>query len=387
MNHRMSLLFLCLLLMISSTAVAESKRDELLRKLNAISSDIQEVQQRMSATEGELGKLEQQLATLNRKSNRIGRNINRLEGQLKQLDKQRQQQLKQHQKLLKDTEGQRQSMAAILRARYEYGNNSNLKVLLNQDQTDNLQRIMTWQGYITEHQSERIQTLQQSMQELEASSAKLAEQEQAIEAKRSKQLNQRAALKKSQNAQLSVAKQLRQQLTKQKNTLNHLRTNEQQLQTLLESLSEVLSDIPDQALSTPFSSRKAQLKWPLKGQLATDTNSLKRQGAYIQSPAGSNIHGIAAGRVAFADYMRGYGLLLIIDHGEGYMSLYGQNESLFKSVGDWVSEGELIAHSGAGNGSHPAGLYFEIRAKGKPLKPSQWCYSSPKLNAWSLAQR
>jgi septal ring factor EnvC (AmiA/AmiB activator) len=106
---------------------------------------------------------------------------------------------------------------------------------------------------------------------------------------------------------------------------------------------------------------------------------LKWQGVVIAAQTGSKVRAISQGRVAFADWFRGFGLLLIIDHGNGYMSLYGQNDSLYKEPGDWVQANEVVATVGASGGQKQSGLYFEIRRKGKPMDPTLWCRKTPPL--------
>jgi septal ring factor EnvC (AmiA/AmiB activator) len=103
----------------------------------------------------------------------------------------------------------------------------------------------------------------------------------------------------------------------------------------------------------------------------------------IQAPAGRKVHAVSYGRVAFADWLRGYGLLIIIDHGDGYMSLYGHNQSLYKEVGDWVEAGDVIASVGDSGGSDRNALYFEIRKNGRPSNPARWCRGSPLRAAWA----
>jgi septal ring factor EnvC (AmiA/AmiB activator) len=197
---------------------------------------------------------------------------------------------------------------------------------------------------------------------------------------------------RQQAAQLEVQRQNREQVLVQLNTqldnqggeLKHLQTDEKQLQALVRSLQELLSDIPVEASQQkPFKALKGQLRWPARGQLVKRFGSLrgnsglKWQGVLIEAPEGGQVRAVSKGRVAFADWMRGFGLLLIIDHGDGYMSLYGQNEALYKEVGEWVDSGEVVATLGASGGQTEAGLYFEIRHNGHPVNPLSWCAGTP----------
>ena len=157
-----------------------------------------------------------------------------------------------------------------------------------------------------------------------------------------------------------------------------------QLQDDEQALSQLLQRLPAQAQdskidSSNLSRLKGKLKWPTKGNIQNrfgsprDQGQMKWQGVTISGKEGQEIHSIAPGRVIFADWIRGYGLMLIIDHGNGYMSLYGHNQTLYKDVGDTISGNESIATLGNSGGNDSTSLYFEMRHKGKPIDPATWC--------------
>jgi septal ring factor EnvC (AmiA/AmiB activator) len=129
---------------------------------------------------------------------------------------------------------------------------------------------------------------------------------------------------------------------------------------------------------------KKKLKWPLRGKIKylyghwRSLNKVKWHGNIIQSKEGRNVYSISHGTVVYSDWLRGYGLLTIIDHGKGYMSLYGYSQAIFKSVGDEVEEGDVIATAGRTSGRSKAGIYFEIRYNGKPTNPNRWCRKMPR---------
>ncbi|MCW5567873.1 MAG: peptidoglycan DD-metalloendopeptidase family protein [Dokdonella sp.] len=140
----------------------------------------------------------------------------------------------------------------------------------------------------------------------------------------------------------------------------------------------MFADIPKQLSGAePFADQRGRLPWPLKGTLrigfgGRDAGGRQLSGLLIGADAGVPVHAVARGRVAYADWLKGYGMLLILDHGDGWMSLYGANESLLKDVGDWVAAGEVIAQSGASGGQSTPGLYFELRRQGKAVDPKPW---------------
>jgi septal ring factor EnvC (AmiA/AmiB activator) len=159
--------------------------------------------------------------------------------------------------------------------------------------------------------------------------------------------------------------------------LRELEQNRKDLEALLERLSNVLADIPaDLGNRTGIAGHKGSLPMPLKGPVKhafgqQRAGGLKWQGWLIESPMGAEARAVAYGRVAFADWLRGYGLIMIIDHGQGFLSLYGHNESLLREVGAWVEPGEIISIVGSNPGSGQ-GLYFELRKNGKAVDPAAW---------------
>ena len=162
--------------------------------------------------------------------------------------------------------------------------------------------------------------------------------------------------------------------------LSQLRKDEDALKKILKSLTDLLSDIPGSVASVKyFAQNKGKLPWPSSGRIATRFGTARGEsgkrwsGVIIGAQRGSDVIAVARGRVAFSDWLRGYGLLLIMDHGDGYMSLYGHNESVYKDTGEWVEPGEVIASVGDSGGQNRPGLYFEIRHDGKPVNPVKWC--------------
>lgn len=140
-----------------------------------------------------------------------------------------------------------------------------------------------------------------------------------------------------------------------------------------------MDDIPALPTEKPFSKQRGKLYWPAKGKVKNlydhwrSVGKVKWQGNIIKAKEGAPVHTISNGRIAYSDWLRGYGLITIIDHGDGYMSLYGHNQTLLKEVGDWVENNEIIATVGSSGGLKSVGLYFEIRHNGKPSNPSRWC--------------
>jgi len=177
---------------------------------------------------------------------------------------------------------------------------------------------------------------------------------------------------------LQLLADLHRTISGQGQELERLRENEHRLESLLEELrAQPAPDMTQEVIA--FDELKGRLPWPARGSLASKfgtprkSGALKWQGVIIAAAGGQDVTAISRGRVVYADWLRHFGLLLIIDHGNGYMSLYGHNQSLFKERGDWVEAGETIASVGDSGGHAETGLYFEIRRRGTPVNPVQWC--------------
>ena len=171
---------------------------------------------------------------------------------------------------------------------------------------------------------------------------------------------------------------LQEDLEKKSGQLTALQADEQRLQQLLQSLQQALRDIPPtDGEYRPLSSVKGRLVWPVRGRIQTPYGARlgegkpKSRGIFLSAPEGTEVHAIHKGRVVFSDWLRGYGLLMILYHGDGFMSLYGHNDSLLRDVGDWVQAGEPITMVGV-NPGNTQGLYFELRRNGKALDPAAW---------------
>ena len=179
------------------------------------------------------------------------------------------------------------------------------------------------------------------------------------------------------------------QIGKQKEELSRLKRDEQRLKRLFERIGKSAKHAPSPVLKNesvpeatqekkPFAKLKGQLRLPVKGILTNRfgaprmNGGLVWKGLFIRAATGEEVRAIAAGRVVFADWLRGFGNIIILDHGDGYMSLYGDNETLLKNVGEWVRGGEVIAEVGNSGGNSESGLYFELREQGVPLDPMKW---------------
>ena len=278
-----------------------------------------------------------------------------------------------------ERDAQQALIAAYLKNAWQGGKQAGLKLLLNQDSPLQSARLLRYYRYFSAARAEQIAAFEHTL-------AQLAEVATAISASRNALETRARELTASEDA-LAAGLQQREaslalldtELDTRGNELQRLQDEKIELQILLEELRQSLANLVPEEDMEPFARRKGQLAWPLDGRVLQAYGSrhslgdLTREGVTLAGSAGADIQAIHHGRVVFADWFNTSGLLLIIDHGDGYMSLYAHNQELYKAVGDWVFSGETIAAVGNTGGQREFGLYFEIRHNGKAENPAQWC--------------
>jgi septal ring factor EnvC (AmiA/AmiB activator) len=259
-----------------------------------------------------------------------------------------------------------------------------VKLLINQEDPTTIARLMAYHGYFTRARADRIQGIKATLNELAVIEQEVSEQKSGLEKLKAEQIEVSRRIEQTQAQRKEVLAKLQTELQKKSSELTTLEHDEQHLQLLVESLRKALRDIP--AATIPYkalSSLKGKLAWPVDGRIGMPYGALqadgklRSRGVLVTASAGTDVHAIAKGRVVFADWLRGFGLLLILDHGKGYMSLYGYNRSLFKEVGDRVEAGEVLAAVGDSGGRHRTGLYLELRKDGRPFDPAPWFAGKP----------
>ncbi len=274
---------------------------------------------------------------------------------------------------------QRDELAQQVRAAFVIGRQGYLKLLLDQQDPAAVSRNLRYYDYFNRARAKRIHAVSRELDQINALQASISRQVQTLNRLQGRQRQEKAGLQDQLEARGAVLAKVNARVKTKSQRLTGLLDNEHRLETLVQHLRKALSDIPDTAGSQPFGRLKGRLQWPSQGAIENrfgDTRrlgNLKWHGVLIDAGLGADVHAVYHGRVAFADWLRGFGLLIIIDHGDGYMSLYGHNQSLYKEVGDWVETGEVIASVGNSGGRNHPGLYFEIRHNGVPTNPVLWC--------------
>lgn len=295
-------------------------------------------------------------------------------------------------------------LAQLLTVRYLGGQADYLKLLLSGVDPNQTARDLHYYGYISRAQAESVRSLQATLSRLQGLQTQSREKTTELAGIENEQKKERNQLAREQAARKRVLDKVSAQLRAQRRQVKNLERDEARLSRLVEELSRVIAEeakkprpargnerpggvrrneqVPEpglaEAAGAAFSKLKGLLRLPVRGELTGRYGSPRPgggpswKGLFIRAPAGQEVRAVAGGRVVFADWMRGFGNLLILDHGQGYLTIYGNNESVLKSLGDTVRTGDAVATTGASGGSEDSGLYFEMRHAGRPFDPMTW---------------
>lgn len=269
-------------------------------------------------------------------------------------------------------------LGKTVRASYQAGRQERIKLLLNQEQPDQIARLLRYQEYYQRARSNRLKAVNGELDELKAIALRVDKARQVLLDQRTQLQRHADKLQGAQKERQTTLASLNRSLDNRGSNLNQLKADQQRLQKLLEDMQRSLNDIPADLGGKPFGNLAGKLPWPVEARISTAYNSrregaLRWQGVIFNATPGTPVRAIHSGRVVFADWLRGYGLLTIVDHGSGYLTLYGYNQSLLREVGEWVSAGDSLALAGNSGGNRTNGLYFEIRHRGKAVNPTRWC--------------
>jgi len=384
MNLRIPLLLLCVA--IVSPVLAQNSEGELA-----------EVKER------ELEQVRERISDLKKSMDRASTERDRLTGELQNIevaiseqrmrikDIEREQRYTQNKKQALDADlAEREAhlneesneLAVQVRAAYMSGNQEKIKLLLNQRDPATLGRLMAYYRYLNDYRAENITAVVEEIKRLDELRSQIAAEEARLSGLARTRYDELGKLHNSQEERKTLLASLRQKIANEGQEVTRLAAQEQDLTRLIAELTSILSDYPISS-EQPFSQHKGKLTWPIAGTLVHDFGqprvggNIKWNGVVLAAPRGREVRAVYHGRIAFADWLAGMGLLVIIDHGEGYMTLYGYNETILKNAGDWVAPGDVIATVGDSGGQQQSSVYFEIRRGAKPVNPRQWVTKRP----------
>ncbi|MFI3197623.1 MAG: peptidoglycan DD-metalloendopeptidase family protein [Methylococcaceae bacterium] len=284
-----------------------------------------------------------------------------------------------------------QELADQIRVAYAVGQKEKLKLLLNKQDPVVSSRVMVYFNYFNKERLKKITDIEAAVKRLDQLNEQKQTETKLLEQDLEKKQSEQIVLDEARKQRNELLVQIGNEFSSSEQQLSQLQESENRLKSVMESLpvteEELAVDEPATELSsamesssetrTDFSALKGQLPWPVNGKLAHKFGSPRIEGTWdgvlIDASEGMEIKAVTAGKVVFAEWLRSYGLLIIIDHGQGYMTLYAFNQSLYKKTGDPVAAGDIIASVGQSGGRSQPGLYFGIRNKGVPIDPLEWC--------------
>jgi septal ring factor EnvC (AmiA/AmiB activator) len=274
-------------------------------------------------------------------------------------------------------ESGRAALADHVRAAHAIGNTERLRLLLSQQDPARLGRILVYYRYLSKAKAERIARVLEDLEQLRTAESELETNTARLEELASRQSLESERLEAARQERAAVVARLDAGIRDRRAEAGRLDAEAKTLEALIAELQRALEDIPGTDRE-PFRSRKGRLSWPIAGKLISDfgqpraDGSLRWNGILVGATPGRDVRAVYYGRVAYADWLPGMGLRMVIEHGDGYMSLYGHNETLYRQVGDWVEPGDVIAGAGDSGGRDRVALYFEIRRGGQPENPHRW---------------
>jgi septal ring factor EnvC (AmiA/AmiB activator) len=365
----------CSLLLLAGAAAAEADDPE--AALAALRARMAEVQRSL---EEEAAKRDAAQADLRRLEKDIGRAAADLSATRSELAAGRERRrvlLRQKSAREARLADERDLLARQIRAAYLGGRQERLRLALNQQDPARLGRMLAYYRYLSAARAEQIDAVTTELAELREIEVALVTENRRLETLGDRREATLAELEQARDKRRELVAGIENRLAASGEELARLQGEEQGLQKLIEELRQALDNLPGTSRE-PFARQRGRLDWPTRGRLLHDFGQpraggdLEWNGVLIGTERGAEVRSVYHGRVAYADWLPGLGLLMVIEHGDGYMSLYGHNEALYRRVGDWVDPGDVIATAGDSGGRSRAALYFEIREGATPVNPHRW---------------
>jgi len=349
----------------------------------ATEQQLKAVKQQISQLQKTLKQRQQQLAAVEQELKRHDKQIGEVQARLRALDEQ-QGDLQSRRDGLGQDESQLQALLqarksqirALLQEQYRLGRQPALELLLSQEDPQSLSRMLRYYDHLTAALNTELTEYRDALQRLTATRSAIAQTDTDLLSTRQQLEQQQLALAEARTAQAGTLARLRKEQSSDKGKLGRLQRDQAELAAVLDEIRRSMAQIRLDQDGLKFQQRKGKLEWPVKGRVrqafGSRIENVAYEGLLIDAKPGVSVKAVHHGRVVFADWLRGYGLVLILDHGGGYLTLYGHNDSLLREPGEWVGTGETLALAGSSGGSSEPGLYFAVRYKGRSIDPIAW---------------
>ncbi|TNC91578.1 MAG: hypothetical protein CSH36_08930 [Thalassolituus sp.] len=348
------------------------------QQLKQVQAEIRQLEKWLSEARGEYDSLSKKLQTSDKEIADLVKQIDATRAQLRE-EQSKLKKLQAEQAQLRQLRSKHQKLLSEqIRLARQVGDDAAIRFWLTQDDPAKDQRLMQYFGYFNRARVTQLHHTIDELLRLDNIETLILEQEAALR-KTDKQLSKKSdQLNDKRNDQQKLLASLSRKMSDENARLKARQADRQRLENLITEVETLISNSPRRNDERPFSAMRGKLGIPLAGRVLASFGSMNSanksrwEGWKIGAPEGTPVQAVHHGRVVFSDWLRGFGLLIIVDHGQGYLSLYAHNQTLTKDVGNWVNGGETIATAGRSGGQESAGLYFEIRHKGKPQDPAVW---------------
>ncbi|MGO2181808.1 MAG: murein hydrolase activator EnvC family protein [Pseudoalteromonas nigrifaciens] len=367
---------LILILTFLATATAVANEDRTKKDLSEVQTALKQSQSEYNAQRKKVATLQKNLQQHELEIAKNAKALNMAEQSVKKTEQQQQLQQQKADQLEQQHAQFQHALAAQLKSAYMAGGDDDYaKMLLNQEDTAKFERTLSYYNYLNKARIEQLEELKALQLQIAQNQAELAKTKQKLVNLHDEQKRRQTALVSAQSERQANLKNLQAQLNSTKSSINYLKENQQ---TLITTIEELEKEKNKKVELLGLNNSKGKLNWPSRGKLEHTFGQRKHggidwKGVLIGAKEGSNINSVHNGQVVFADWLKGYGWVIVVDHGEGFMSLYGHAQTLLKDVGDMVREGETVALVGQSGGQASSGLYFEMRHKGRAVNPEKWC--------------
>jgi murein hydrolase activator len=374
-----SLLLVLLVSGLPYASVAQHDEEETREKLQELEADIKNITEEMSDASSRQTELQEQLrqaeVELGALQRKIADNKKALESGAQELVALQER----SGELAQARDKQQARIAQELKTAWQMGRQGEVKILLNQENPHTVARSLGYYRYFFKARNTRLEQYRATLRELAELQQHIDATQSDLAARGDTLQQQLADLTKAQDNRQLAMEELRTDISSISSQLKQKEQDRKKLEEILRTIEEAVVELELPSNFASFQSAKNQMPWPVDGKPSNqfdrprNDGKMRWQGVTIPAKEGTTVKAIHHGRVVYADWLRGSGLLLIVDHGDGYMSLYAHNESLLREVGEWVTAGTPISTVGNSGGEEQSALYFEIRHNGKPTNPANWC--------------
>lgn len=369
---------------LASPVFAEADGD----RMEQTTAELERVRARLQALKKEVdrdrsrrGKLFRELEATETRIGELSQTLTTLQGDINSAESRMQRTRRSRDQALKDVERERETLKHQIRAAYQIGRQGRTKLLLNQEDPAAIGRVLTYYDYLAKARSERIQSFTTAAKALRKLEDQLAGEIRSLEALFARRKRSLDALEETREQREQAVATLESKIRDSVLEVEQLEADEQQLRDLLASLEDVLADIPlvlDD--DEPITQRKGAVDWPLRGRLLAGfgqpkAGNIRWKGLWIAADEGDPVKAVASGRVAYVGWMHRYGVLVVLEHDDGWYSLYGHNQTAYVQIGEWVRSGEAVSAAGNSGGHRESGVYFELRKGQRAVDPIGWLAS------------